>query len=231
MSQPRHDERARLSEYLDGELEPRSREEVEAHLAECDACRTVLEGLADVRARARTLEDRTPDRDLWPGIRDALDGPRVIDLETRLRTDPRSEPGRPGRRGVFLSLPQLAAAAAALVVLAAGGAWGLARTVAPGPTGVVDARGIDGLPPRFAGYADEVAELQEVLGRGRDRLRTRTVRILEKNLMLIDGAIRESVEALADDPGNPFVEQHLQRSMDRKLTYLREAAALLETTD
>ena len=249
MSSDRHHAEARLSDYLDGELDRPDEETVEAHLRECADCRAVLEDLAEVRTRARRLEDRPPGRDLWPGIREALDGTTVIELADHLDPgEPRPDSGGRVRRGVFLSLPQLGAAAAALVVLAAGGTWGGAVT--PGPAGsggpgsrpavAVDAEGdreaarftgAGDVDPRFAEHAAEVARLQEVLRRGRERLDPNTVRILEKNLALIDGAIRESVEALAVEPGNPFVERHLQRSFQRKVTYLREATALLELTD
>jgi hypothetical protein len=53
------------------------------------------------------------------------------------------------------------------------------------------------------------------------------VRILEKNLAVIDRAIRESVAALAVDPGNEFLVDHLEGAYRRKVDYLREATALL----
>ena len=42
----------RLSDYIDGELEAREQAEVERHLAECRPCRTVLNELRGVAARA-----------------------------------------------------------------------------------------------------------------------------------------------------------------------------------
>lgn len=240
-----HEVRSRLSEYLDGELAGRDREAVEHHLATCGECRGVLEAVATVRARARSLENRPPERDLWPGIRDALDGATVIDLSEHLHhSDTGPEPTH-RRRRVVLSLPQLAAAAAVVVVLASAGTWGVARTVtAPAaPAGGVVFRPLppaeEGSGPGEGGataaawvpYDGELAELHEILRRDGGRLSPKTVRILEKNLLLVEAAIRESEAALARDPGNPFVERHLQRSVERKMDYLRDAAALLETTD
>ena len=58
----------RLSEYLDDELPPTERAAVEAHLRHCVACGAVLADLKRIVARARGLEERVPERDLWPGI-------------------------------------------------------------------------------------------------------------------------------------------------------------------
>ena len=58
----------RLSDYLDDELPPAERAELEAHLRRCVACGAVLADLRRIVVRAQGLEDRAPDRDLWPGI-------------------------------------------------------------------------------------------------------------------------------------------------------------------
>src|SRR2546430_8462046 len=58
----------RLSEYIDGTLAETERGALEAHLAGCAACRTALDELRRVVARARALDDRPPATDLWPAI-------------------------------------------------------------------------------------------------------------------------------------------------------------------
>ena len=62
----------RLSEYIDGELDNTEREALEAHLATCGQCYATLADLRQVVARAKTLEDREPAKDLWAGIRAGL---------------------------------------------------------------------------------------------------------------------------------------------------------------
>ncbi len=69
--------------------------------------------------------------------------------------------------------------------------------------------------------------MEVLLAQHSDRIEEETVRILEKNLGIIDQAIRESVRALQSDPGNPFLEKHLARSVESKATYLREATAFV----
>src|SRR5205809_5149458 len=63
----------RLSEYIDGTLPDAERAALEAHLAGCTACRTTLDELRRVVARARALDDRPPAADLWPAIAEQID--------------------------------------------------------------------------------------------------------------------------------------------------------------
>ena len=75
-------------------------------------------------------------------------------------------------------------------------------------------------------YAAAVASLERVLAQGRGRLDTATVRVIEKNLGIIDRAIRDAQSALAADPANSYLNLHLAQEMRRKLELLRQAAAL-----
>jgi len=71
-----------------------------------------------------------------------------------------------------------------------------------------------------------VADLERVLAQGRSRLDTATVRVIEKNLGIIDRAIRDAQSALAADPANSYLNLHLAQEMRRKLELLRQAAVL-----
>jgi len=71
-----------------------------------------------------------------------------------------------------------------------------------------------------------VANLERVLAQGRGRLDTATVRVIAKNLGIIDRAIRDAQSALAADPANSYLNLHLAQEMRRKLELLRQAAAL-----
>ena len=69
----------RLSEYLDGELTPAERADVDRHLTQCAECRSTLEDLRGVVSEAALLRDARPARDLWSGIaaRIAPDGRQI----------------------------------------------------------------------------------------------------------------------------------------------------------
>ncbi len=218
----------RLSEYLDGELAPGERRELEGHLAQCAACRTTVEELRAVVARAAALEDRPPAEDLWPGVARGIGvgEPGVVPLESRRRRT----------RRLALTLPQLAAAAVVLMAISGGTVW-LAGPHAAATRPSAEARGATrpgGMVAPAAlisgGYDAAVRDLETVLAQNRGRLDTATVRVLEHNLQLIDSAIAESRRALAADPASPYLNAHLADTMEQKLELLRQAARLAART-
>jgi hypothetical protein len=83
-------------------------------------------------------------------------------------------------------------------------------------------------PATFAAshYDDAIVDLQETLAEQRDRLDPETVRVLETNLKSIDTAIEQCRIALASDPMNPYLSEHLIAAKKRKLGLLRRAAAM-----
>ncbi|HVH67536.1 MAG TPA: zf-HC2 domain-containing protein [Gemmatimonadales bacterium] len=213
----------RLSEYLDGELAPNERIALEAHFSECGACRQTLDELRRVVARAQALDDRPPTTDLWPGIARQVGVGAVVSLGARR-----------AQRRLSFTVPQLAAAAVAVALLSGGGAaWLLGRrgTVAAAPSttaGGSPAPSVANVTD-YAGdarYAAQVADLERALERGRGRLDTATVHVIEKNLGIINRAIRDAQSALAADPANAYLNLHLAREMRRKLELLRQAATL-----
>ena len=212
----------RLSEYLDGELSDAERAALESHLASCRECTATLAELREVVARAGALTPRPPAADLWPGIEPRLQSGAVIPFRAT-----------PSRRFSF-TLPQLAAAGIALMVVSGGGVWVLQHggpaTSAPG----VVATDPNSLPaPRVVStalsdprYDEAIADLEQALEAGRGQLDQGTVKIIEANLAAIDKAIDESQRALSEDPANVFLNNHLADARQRKLALLRRATAL-----
>jgi uncharacterized membrane protein YccC len=84
--------------------------------------------------------------------------------------------------------------------------------------------------PAQAVYDEEIALLRAALAERRDELDTATVAIVERNIAVIDAAIRQSREALARDPRSSFLSDQLGRALDRKVQLLRTAAALPSRT-
>jgi anti-sigma factor RsiW len=219
----------RLSEYVDGELTAEERAALEGHLRQCVACGAALADLKRIVGRARALDDRQPDRDLWPGIAARIGAPTAAATEpAELRFA-----GRTPRRWAF-SLPQLAAAGIALMALSGAAAWllhpaGTAVVLTPQstPPSVVVPVTAGSARPADRSYDLAVAELQQVLAQNRSRLDTTTVRVIEQNLAIIDRAIAQAQRAVAADSANIYLNSHLAETMRRKLELLRQAAALV----
>ncbi|GBD33600.1 hypothetical protein HRbin33_02595 [bacterium HR33] len=202
----------RLSEYLDGELSPEETAQLERHLPECENCRVLLGELRAVVERARALEASPPARDLWPGI------------AGRIGLAPAAGAGGGAgatRRGVFVSLPALAAGVAAIAVLSGVAVWKLA---------VPEPAGRDRPPAALvvAGTGGEAAisDLERILDSERGRLDSGTVRVLEESLQVIDQAIEEARRALAADPSSLYLNHHLAQTMRLKMDLLRRSVVL-----
>ncbi len=63
-----------------------------------------------------------------------------------------------------------------------------------------------------------------VITERRDQLDPETVRVIEENLRLIDRAIAQAQQALAQDPASTYLNEHLIATMQQKLEFLRRAA-------
>ena len=213
----------RLSEYVDDELDAAARHELEAHLATCAECRATVESLRRVVARARSVADREPQRDLWTPIHAEIGRTRVPPLAQR-------------RRIVTVSIARLAIAAGIVALVAGGLAWGIATRragtqvaaeAAPDSTVVAPTNATpvsSGLA--VASYRDAAADLERVLEAGRSSLKPETMRVIEANLRAIDVAIAQADSALRQDPGSEYLNQYLAATMQRKLKLLRRAVEI-----
>jgi len=214
----------KLSDYIDDELAPDERAALEAHLATCGECSATLDELRAVVARAGALVPRPPDADLWPGI-----APRLESTGTVMPFQPRAI----GRRFSF-TMPQLVAAGLALMVMSGGGVWVLQHggratdtpSVAASETAPADAN----LAPAALAdprYDAAIADLEQALRAGHADLDPGTIKVIEANLDAIDKAIDQSRRALAADPANVYLNNHLADSRQRKLALLRRATAMV----
>jgi hypothetical protein len=72
-------------------------------------------------------------------------------------------------------------------------------------------------------YDATIAELQGILEHERSRLDPNTVKVVEKNLAIIDRAVTEARRAVAADPSSVYLREHLARVMMQKVSLLRQA--------
>ena len=224
----------RLSEYLDDELTPDERRDVDAHLAACADCTAVLDELKRVVARAKTVEARPPVEDLWPGI---------VARTADARADKPTPVSFPASRRFSFTMPQALAASLAIALISGGVVWQLVDRSAKASRSSVVTTEREASAERPAdtpradvttvSYADAqydaaVADLEKELKDGRGRLDTSTIAIVEHNLQIIDQAIDQARQALDADPANSYLSSHLVEARRRKLDLLRRATALAE---
>jgi predicted anti-sigma-YlaC factor YlaD len=211
----------RLSALVDGEVSGEDLRVAESHLTICAECRAAYDALLRIRRQAGELDDRLPAHDLWPGIAGRLDaGAAVL-------------PFAPRRRRLVFSIPQLAAAAVALMAVSAGAVL-LAthagqQTVFAAAGAPSDARPMAGLASAkgVESYGSAIRDLESALVARRSTLDTATVRAVQQSLIIIDAAIRQAEAALAQDPNSMYLNSHLEHALGRKLEVLRRVTTLI----
>lgn len=230
-----HPDRERLNDYADGLLPPEEAARVDAHLADCAPCRRTVADLRSLQAELAALpRNIQPDRDLRPAA--------------GVRHPRESRPDTSGSGARFRSR----AAAAVLLLLGGGIAIALladgpggdpgsmadsGAADAPVPVaGPTDAGGPTG--PTTTGAATGAIESYERAGRAlsaelaahRDRLDPRTVDVLDRNLAVVEAAIRELEGARAAAPSDRTLIELLESRHRMRLELLRDAVALFTDT-
>jgi len=218
---------ARLADYLDGTLDAPAREAVERHLAGCARCAAMVAALDERPAAAASLPLLTPERDLWSGISARIE-PRVLPMTER-------RAGAPARGGWRVA--RFAAAAALLIAATAVITRSIVLKTNPSGQPDVATGGVPGTKPTpgklvdnqqklILTYDEEILRLDSAVTERRSQLDTNTVKIIEKNLKVIDKAIAESRAALEKDPHSHFLNDQLARVLDQKVGLLRTVALL-----
>lgn len=195
-------------------LAPGDRAAVDHHLAACESCRADVARIEALLASADALPRSVePPEDLWPAIRSRVAGGLVVPM------------ARPRREVAWL-------AAAALLLVVATSAITLAfvrddRAVATTVTPGAPDDSIDG-PSRFRAVSAEYDRLDRDLARRLDehraKLQPETIEKVERNLLIIDRAIGEIRQALAEDPHNEALEALLKASYGQKSALLQQVS-------
>jgi anti-sigma factor RsiW len=210
--------RDRMDDYVDGALEEAPFQEMELHLAGCVECRAEERALRRLLARAAALPaERSPSRDLWPGIAARLDKPRP----TWWR--PRSMVGWGAG---------LAAAAAGVVLALSAALLAPPRGLSPSSWPSLAPAALRSEDPVAAAeleYAHAAADLMSALEQQRDRLPPETLVSVEKDLRSIDAALQDVRRALATDPANRGLNHLLTSTHQRKVEFLQHVLKLSRT--
>ena len=232
-----------LSAWFEGDLAAAERRAVDQHLRECLRCAAMVRDLEAIRREAAVLPALAPSRDLWAGIAARIEAP-VIELK------PRQAPAMPRRNW------QMAAAAVVLMAVSSGVTYVLAtgdqRSAVATTTGedsmltpppVATAPNVVTPPRKSSGsgsalrvrsepsapevmYDQEIGRLRVILEQRRGDLDTATVIAVEKSLKAIDQAITDARAALVGDGSSTFLNEQLNRALEKKLVVLRRVALM-----
>lgn len=207
-----------LDDLVDGLLDPRDQRRARRHAASCESCGATLRGLEALLDEVDGLPSAVePPRDLWPAITSRL------------------AEGSERRRSVA-GLGWALRAAAALAFMALGAILSQLSTPTH-PTPEAGPR-LAGEPPaaplageRRADFALAEADYlraKEVLWAVADTypesLEPEAREVVERNLRIIDQAIRELRAALHDDPGNARLENLLLAQHRTEIDLLQRLA-------
>jgi anti-sigma factor RsiW len=200
-----------LDDYVDGALPEEAAGEVRAHVAVCAECRQELERLESLLTQVRALPTSVdPPADMWDRIEARL-APRSAARIPRPVISPPATHAQSARfRPRWL---QLAAAAMLLMAVSS------AATVAWLRHGS-EPRSFTALQ---AQYARATVELAQQAAAHPENLSPETRAVLDRNLAIIDDAIREAEQALNSDRGNPGLERMLLARYQQRLELLQRA--------
>lgn len=225
-----------IGDYVDGLLDAGERQRFEEHLQSCADCRTLAEDLARIKEAASSLSVVEPPGRVWDRI--AAEIGAAGKAAEPLASGSPSATGT-GRRFSWLSgwlaHPVPAMAGALVIIVAVASAYILWPRQ---PSPAIDAgghAGSEGLVQSVQNelrmaeqhYENAIAGLEQIKESGRDALDPQVADMLDRNLAIIDQAIRDSRSALASQPDSELARETLFEGFRRKVALLQDTIALI----
>jgi anti-sigma factor RsiW len=208
---------ALVDNYVDGTLSANDLKAIEAHLAECDACRAMAADFGAIRQSARELEPRVPPPHVWAKLATSFEAQ--------------------GRRGAVGWRPL--AIAATLVLLVAGTSWILMQLSSPTRSDSSALATTSATDPELAQsvetelklaeehYQKAIAGLEQITRTESTALDPQVAAVLQKNLEVIDQAIGESRAALQTQPTSDVAQESLFEALRNKVALLQDTVVLI----
>ena len=218
-----------LSDYLDGDLSDRQRQQADSHMRDCTRCASVRNDLARIIHASASLPLHTPSDRVWESVRREIGGGSVV-------AGPRQWWDRLATRRFDFSVSarELVTAAAGLVVLA-GSLWAV-HVASPGALPQVDWSGLGTnqktqvMPLSMSESREEVADLQRAVDDMTRRLEERQAAwsadlraTYAKNIAEFDARIADAQKAY-DADGTEATRVPLMDALRDKLRALDEFA-------
>lgn len=221
-----------IHDLIDGSISQRDEFTLNTHLKECLNCESVRQDLASIVGFCRTQRGQyeTPPnaQAMWLRIRNVIEA----ELPNQVAVGAARKPSLLGRlmgHSWELSLPQLAASTAAIVlVVSLATVVGLRRFGGYGPSAA---------PPPLQAEAsdvnDRIWQRRQVIDYWNQRVELNKARwspemraTFDRNLKLINDSIATSMDELSRNPHDEISEQMLNESLNDKLTLLKDFSDL-----
>jgi hypothetical protein len=212
-----------ISDYIDGALELGEQVSVERHLADCEKCRAVRDDLLQVVHFSRQLPAHAPSPALWQRIQSEIAEEPRPDAWARFRL----WAAQVRSRHLNLSVPQLAASAAALVILVAIGVMA-ARDNAPADTQATMASMTQPLAveknllsnPDIKQIEHRINQLTETVEQRKVSWDPELRVAFERNLLYVDQSLAECRHQLSSNPADEVSQQLMLDAYREKMRVL-----------
>ncbi len=231
-----------IGELLDGSLSGEDKSTLNMHLEQCLNCSDVRNDLQSIMSFCQTQRGQYSappnEKALWLRIRNIIEAESLSLAES-------AGPARPPSKSFLsdwmsrsweLSLPQLGASVAAIVLIASlATAVGLRRWENSYPSSspsqgasVASAPGVT-----FTSSRDRMWQQQQAISYWNQRVETNKARwnqemrdSFDRNLRVIDQAVNDSLNELNQNPHDEVSEEMLNAALNEKLALLREFSDL-----
>ena len=224
-----------ISDFLDGSLSQNDQSTLNAHLEECLSCADVRSDLQSIITFCHTErgEYTAPpnEKALWQRIRNMIE-------TSATAAAVKSEPARRSwgnwiGRSWELSLPQLAASVAAIVLVVSLSTVVGLRRYQSGEQAKSTTAENGSLSLAAAGLRDRISQRQQLISYWNQRIEYNKARwspqmreTFERNLQVIDQTLDESLNSLSQNPHDEVSEEMLNAALNEKLSLLKEFAEL-----
>lgn len=223
-----------IGDLLDGALNSRDELKLNSHLEECLNCASVRTDLDSIlsfcRANRGQYSALPNDKALWLRIRNVIEASNADEPSREAVATPKSFLSSWMGRSWELSLPQLSASLAAIVLVVSLVTFvGLRRWDRNGP--VVNPTGV--ALREATNLNDRVWQQQQVINYWNQRIELNKARwnptmreTFDRNMKVIDEQVSESLNDLNRNPHDEVSEQMLNEALNDKLSLLKEFSDL-----
>jgi anti-sigma-K factor RskA len=210
-----------LSDYIDGALELGEQSKLEAHLANCEACRAVRDDLLQIVHFSNQLPQHSPSAALWSRIQQDIDVERPPAYWVKVK----AWWNRLSSSRVRLSLAQMTAAAAAIVIVISASFLVFrerAETPKLGPSSRISPDEMVRLSNGdLKQIEDRISQLSETIEQRKQSWDPELRESFEKNLYYVDQSLVECRHQLKDNPTDDIAQELMLNAYREKVRLLQ----------